>query len=163
MVSVPVPIDALGSYLFNCQRKSTLSRSPLIRIGRRSMGRQPRCTSMQTATPRLTKISVAISRTTGVNTSNAVEALRGTSATGLMEKFCELAAMAIILKDEKGSVDGDVRGDGALHTPPLLPVQLRPPARLGVPVLWLPPGNAGTGKSADVSIISIAGSYSHRI
>jgi hypothetical protein len=103
-------MEALGSYLFICQRNSTLSRSPLIR---------------KEIDGKTTKVYVNADGYTEAyedlcchklhhwhHTSIAVEALCRTSATGLMEEFCKLGALTIIPKNQKGSVEGEVRGDG---------------------------------------------------
>jgi len=100
VISAPAPLGALGSYLFNSQCNSMLSRSLLIRkeIDRRTTKVY---VNVEGYTEAYDNLCVAMSRTIGINTAGAIEALRGTGTAGLMifKQVCRLAALTIIPKD----------------------------------------------------------------
>jgi hypothetical protein len=92
-----VPIGALGSYLFNCQKSSKLTRSPLIRkeidgkMSKEYVNAEGYAESYE-------NLCVALSRTISATTANAIDALRGKAVTGCMnyDLFKKLAALTVI-------------------------------------------------------------------
>jgi hypothetical protein len=102
-ISAPTPIGVLGSYLFNCQKSSSLARSPLIYkvVDGRTIKEYVNAEGFVESYDNL---CIALSRTVTANTSNAVEALRGKSVTGCMRKevFEKLAALTVIPKEKWG-------------------------------------------------------------
>jgi hypothetical protein len=100
-LTAPAPIGALGSYLFNCQKSLSLTRSPLIYkiVDGKTLKEY---VNAEVFTEAYDNLCIALSRTVTANTSNAVEALRGKSVTGCMKKevFEKLAALTVIPKDK---------------------------------------------------------------
>jgi hypothetical protein len=102
-IGAPAPIGALGSYLYNCQKSSSLARSPLIYkiVDGKTIREYVNAEGFVEAYDNL---CIALSRTVTANTSNAVEALRGKSVTGCMRKevFEKLAALTVIPREKWG-------------------------------------------------------------
>jgi hypothetical protein len=100
-LSAPAPIGALGSYLFNCQKSLSLTRSPLIHkvVDGKTMKEY---VNAEGFTEAYDNLCIALSRTVTANTSNAVEVLRGKSVTGCMKRevFEKLAALTVIPRDK---------------------------------------------------------------
>jgi hypothetical protein len=100
-LSAPAPIGALGSYLFNCQKSSSLTRSPLIKkeVDGKTMKEY---VNAEGFTEAYDNLCIALSRTVTANTSNAVEALRGKSVSRCMKRevFEKLAALTVIPREK---------------------------------------------------------------
>jgi hypothetical protein len=100
-ITAPAPIGALGSFLFNCQKSSSLTRSPLIKkeVDGKTMKEYVNAEGFSESYDTL---CIALSRTITATTTNAMEALRGKSISGCMKKetFEKLAALTVIPRDK---------------------------------------------------------------
>ncbi len=100
-ISALAPIGALGSFLFNCQKSSTLTRSPLIR--REVDGKMTKVyVNADGYNEAYQNLCAALNRTISANALNAINALCGSATTGLMtfDQFKKLAALTVIPKKD---------------------------------------------------------------
>jgi hypothetical protein len=91
------PIGTLGSYLFNCQKSSTLIGSPLIRW--EVDGKMTKVyVNAEGYNEAYQNLCAALNRTISAKALNAINVLRGSATTGLMtfDQFKKLAALDVI-------------------------------------------------------------------
>jgi hypothetical protein len=91
------PIGGLGSYLFNCQKSSTLTHSPLIR--REVDGKMTKVyVNAEDNNEAYQNLCAVLNRSISANALNAIDALHGSATTGLMtiDQFKKLDALTVI-------------------------------------------------------------------